>query len=266
MDENNWDLNGKVAIITGGARGLGYDMACALAAAGCNLILTSRFVHTLEAPVEHLKSTYQVNVLGIGLDHRHFDQVSDMAVKAMNFMGSIDILINNAGGGSGSGESDFFLRAPEEMADMINNNLLGAMYCCREIGKIMRKQGFGKIINIASIAGMVGRDRSMYRNNHKTEQTIDYAAAKAGVIGMTRDLAAYLAPFNICVNSISPGGFYSKNLPDGFVADYNKATALGRMGEYGRDIKGTILFLSSAASDYITGQNLVVDGGFTIWK
>jgi NAD(P)-dependent dehydrogenase (short-subunit alcohol dehydrogenase family) len=266
MDENFWDLNGKVAIITGGARGLGYDMACALASAGCNLILTSRFKNSLEEPVQHLKTKYNVEVMGLELDHRHFNQVSDMAEKAMAFKGSIDILINNAGGGSGSGESDFFLRSPEEMADMLSNNLLGAMYCCREIGKIMSKQNSGKIINIASIAGMVGRDRSMYRKNQKTEQTIDYAAAKAGIIGMTRDLAAYLAPYHICVNSISPGGFYSKNLPDGFVADYNKATALGRMGEYGRDIKGTILFLSSHASDYITGQNLVVDGGFTIWK
>ena len=98
------------------------------------------------------------------------------------------------------------------------------------------------------------------------EQPIDYAAAKAGVIGMTRDLAAFMAPYGVCVNCISPGGFKSGNLPEEFVKSYSDATALGRMGRMGHDIKGAALFLASPASDYITGHNLIVDGGFSIWK
>jgi NAD(P)-dependent dehydrogenase (short-subunit alcohol dehydrogenase family) len=96
------------------------------------------------------------------------------------------------------------------------------------------------------------------------QQPVDYAAAKAGVIGLTRDLAAFLAPYRIYVNSISPGGF-ERGQPAGFIRDYSERTALGRMGQDGIDIKGAVLFLASAASDYITGQNLVVDGGFSIW-
>jgi NAD(P)-dependent dehydrogenase (short-subunit alcohol dehydrogenase family) len=96
-------------------------------------------------------------------------------------------------------------------------------------------------------------------------QPVDYAAAKAGVIGATMDLAGYLGPMGVYVNSISPGGF-ERGQPHQFIRDYSDRTALGRMGRDGIDLKGAILFLSSPASDYVTGQNLTVDGGFTIWK
>ena len=129
----------------------------------------------------------------------------------------------------------------------------------------MTKQGHGKIINIASIAGVLGRDRRMYEKNGLAGQSIDYAAAKAGVIGMTRDMAAYLTPMGIYVNAISPGGF-NRDLPKGFVKSYCERTPLGRMGRDGIDLKGAILFLAAPASDYVTGQNLIVDGGFTIWQ
>ena len=129
----------------------------------------------------------------------------------------------------------------------------------------MAGQGHGKIINIASIAGIIGRDRRMYERNEMAGQPIDYAAAKAGVIGMTLDLAGLLSPNGVGVNAISPGGF-NRNLPEGFVHDYADRTPLGRMGRDGVDLKGAILFLASPASDYVTGHNLVVDGGFTSWQ
>jgi len=129
----------------------------------------------------------------------------------------------------------------------------------------MAQQHSGKIINVASVAGLVGRDRRMYDRNGMNQQPVDYAAAKAGVIGMTRDLAAVLAPYGVCVNSISPGGF-ERGQPEGFVRDYADRTPLGRMGRDGIDIKAAALFLASSASDYITGHNLVVDGGFSTWQ
>ena len=116
-----------------------------------------------------------------------------------------------------------------------------------------------------SIAGIIGRDRRMYERNNMAGQPIDYAAAKAGIIGMTKDLAAFLGPSGVCVNAISPGGF-NRNLPDGFVKDYCDRTPLHAMGRDGIDLKGPILFLASPASDYVTAQNLVVDGGFTVWQ
>ena len=106
----------------------------------------------------------------------------------------------------------------------------------------------------------------MYIKSNKNEQPIDYAAAKGGVISATRDLAGWLSPMGICVNSISPGGFDKGDLPEEFVRRYSDETPLGRMGIMGEDIKGAALLLASPAGDYITGHNLVVDGGFSIWK
>jgi NAD(P)-dependent dehydrogenase (short-subunit alcohol dehydrogenase family) len=129
----------------------------------------------------------------------------------------------------------------------------------------MAENRSGKIVNIASIAGLCGRDRRMYVDGKLKGQPVDYAAAKAGVIGMTMDLAGYLSPNGVYVNAISPGGF-ERGQPPEFIELYSRATPLGRMGRDGIDLKGAVLFLSSSASDYVTGQNLTVDGGFTMWK
>src|ERR1043166_468706 len=152
------------------------------------------------------------------------------------------------------------------MAEVISINLLGTLYCCREIGQVMARQGRGKIINVASVAGLVGRDRRMYERNQMLGQAVDYAGAKAGVIGTMRDVAALLAPKGVYVNCISPGGFARGHLPESFVKSYGDRTPLGHMGRDGVDLKGAALFLASPASDYVTGHNLVVDGGFSIWQ
>ena len=261
-----YNLKDKVALITGGSAGLGYDMACAFAAAGCHIIITSRTAGKPDETLRKISAEYGVDTLSLTMDQCYYEQVKEMVLQAHAWKGHIDILVNNSGGGSGASEGNFLKRAPEDIVNMITTNLTGALFCCREVGRIMADQGSGKIINIGSIAGLVGRDRTMYRKNNKMEQPVDYAAAKAGVIGMTRDLAAFMAPYGVCVNSISPGGFKSGNLPEGFVQSYSNATALGRMGQMGQDIKGAALFLASPASDYVTGHNLVVDGGFSIWK
>ena len=147
----------------------------------------------------------------------------------------------------------------------------------------MAQRGSGKIINLGSIAGLVGRDRSMYRRNNMNEQPVDYAAAKAGVIGMTRDLAAFLAPYGVYLtktvakelgsrgitcNAVAPGFVptdLTASVPEDLLQVAVERTPLGRMGRDGIDIKGAALFLASSASDYVTGENLVVDGGFSTW-
>ncbi len=259
-----FDLTDKVSLITGGARDLGFDAASVLAAAGSHVAITSRSLESAQKAAAELGRNYGVDALPLSLDQTEVQQVMDVAERAESWKSRIDVLVNNAGGGVGS-VGPLFERPPTDIAKMIETNLTGALYCCREVGRVMARQGTGKIINIASIAGMIGRDRRMYDRNDMSGQPIDYAAAKAGVIGMTRDLAGYLSPMGVFVNAISPGGF-NRELAEGFVRDYSNETAQGRMGRDGIDLKGAILFLATTASDYVTGVNLPVDGGFCIFK
>jgi len=260
-----FDLSEKVAVVTGGAKGLGFDAASVLCAAGCNVAITSRQLTEAKESARKLHDIYKAEILPLELDHTDFESVCNVVGRVHNWKGHIEIFVNNAGGGSGKGTCRLFERSPEAIADLIASNLTGVIYCCREVGKVMAEQKRGKIINIASMAALVGRDRRMYDRNNMAGQPVDYAAAKAGIIGLTRDLAGFLSPMGICVNAISPGGF-ERGQPQGFIRDYSDATPLGRMGRDGIDLKGAILFLASTASDYVTGQNLVVDGGFCIWK
>ncbi len=258
-------LEGKVAVVAGGSRHLGFDMAEILAEAGCDLAITSRKAKNAEEAAGKLREKHGREVLSQSLDVRDFAQVEAFAQRAFTWKGHVDVLVNNAGGNMSRSPAHLFARAPEDMVDLITTNLIGTLYCCKAFGKLMADQGHGKIINIASIAGLVGRDRRMYERNSMLGQPVDYAAAKAGVIGMTRDLAGLLSPLGVHVNAISPGGFGPRELPPGFVADYSERTPLGRMGRDGVDLKGAALFLASPASDYVTGHNLVVDGGFCLW-
>jgi NAD(P)-dependent dehydrogenase (short-subunit alcohol dehydrogenase family) len=259
-------LHGKVALVVGGAHHLGYDMADALAEAGSHLVITSRTLAAATKAAKVLSTAHGVEVLPLALDNRRHKDVAEAVGVAEHWKGQIDILINNAGGGSGPGPAHLFSRDPAEVEDLISVNLTGVLHCCQEVGRIMAAQRRGKIISIASVAALVGRDRRVYERNSLKGQAVDYAAAKAGILGMTRDLAGLLSPFGICVNAISPGGFEREDMPRGFVRDYSDRTPLGRMGRDGVDLKGAALFLASAASDYVTGHNLVVDGGFSLWR
>jgi gluconate 5-dehydrogenase len=261
-----FDLTEKVAVITGGARHLGYDMADVLAEAGCHVVITSRQLAHSESAGKKLKATRNRDVLPLALDVSKETQVREMAERAAAWKGRVDILINNSGGSPGPGP-DLFERRPEEIRELISVNLLGTMFCAQEIGRHMVKAGRGKIINIASIAAMLGRDRRMYHRLKMRGQPVDYTAAKAGIVGVTRDLAAVLSPQGVHVNCISPGGFSREGMDPEFIKAYSDRTPMGRMGREGSpDLRGAALFLASSASDYVTGQNLVVDGGFTIWQ
>jgi len=263
--EGAFNLKGKVAMVTAGGHGLGFDMASALADAGCDLILTSRTPEKAEAAAAELRSRYGVGTLVLSLDQRSAADVARCFREAREWKGRFDILVNNAGGGATGGATNFLERAPGDIEEMISVNLTGTIFCCQAAARIMAAQGAGKIINISSVAALVGRNRKLYQDTGIAEQAVDYAAAKAGLLGLTRDLAAFLSAFNVQVNAISPGGF-EKNQPQDFIDGYSALTMAGRMGTLGRDLKGAALFLASPASDYVTGQNLVVDGGFSILK
>lgn len=263
-----FSLQGKTAMVVGGAVRLGLDISSVLAAAGADVIITSRDQQRAEKTAAMLREKYPVATLALALDHTNPEMVGAVMNQAWKWKNEVDILINNAGGGGVAGGGDFVANSPANAQALIKNNLLGAINCCRTVAGLMITRKQGRIINIASIAGLIGRDRRMYQRHALAGQAVEYAAAKAGILGLTLDLAAYLGPHNITVNAISPGGMKGEesSLPDGFLADYANRTPLGRFGEYGRDIKGAVLFLASPAADYVTGHNLVVDGGFSRWQ
>jgi NAD(P)-dependent dehydrogenase (short-subunit alcohol dehydrogenase family) len=258
-----FDLKGKVFLIAGGAHNLGLDMAYALAEAGADGVVTSRKASSAEEAALDISESTGQTILGMPLDATKEDEVKNLFINVINRFDRVDILVNCVGGGNVSDNSTI----PEErnLSDwdlLVQTNLTSIFLLCKFGTAVMKKQGSGSIINIASIAGIIGRDRRVYPVEMPM-QSIDYAAAKAGVIGLTRDLAAYLGPDGVRVNAISPGGFERGQLKK-FIEAYSEKTPLRRMGRDGIDIKGAILFLSSEASAYVTGHNLVVDGGFTI--
>ena len=260
-------LDGRVAVVTGAYAWLGAEIASAFATAGADVVITSRDASRAESAAANLATSHPgVEALGVPLEVTDWESVESAFRSIHEWRGRIHVLVNNAGGGSGQTTGNIFDRPPEAIAAMINVNLTGAIWCCKAVAPYMRAAETGSIINIASIAGLVGRDRRLYAAAGINSQPADYAAAKAGITGVTRDLAAELGPFGIRVNAISPGGFDKGVLPENFVEGYAERTILGRWGTIGEDLGGAAIFLASDASSYVTGQNIVVDGGFSIFK
>jgi len=261
-----FDLSGKIAVVTGSAAGLGFDMARILAEGGCTVIITSRSAEKAQEAAARIQEETGSEAVGMSLDQKNYDSCDALMKSVIGKYGRIDILVNNAGGGSGAGECNFLLRDPSSIQNMIDTNLTGALFCSKAACTYMAEQKSGKIINLGSIAGIVGRDREMYRKVNKMEQPVEYAAAKGGVISFTRDLAAFMAPYGVTVNCISPGGFDKGELPENFIKAYSDLTPFRRMGRMDSDLLGAVVFLASNASSYVTGQNIVVDGGFSSCK
>lgn len=262
-----FDLRGRVFLVTGGARTLGRDMATALAEAGADGVVTSRHEAAADKAAREISSATGRRVLGLGLDVTDETAVAAALGRVGAEFGRLDILINNAGGGgAGPKAADARLETrPREAWEALQAvNVTATFLVCKHAVPLLRKQPGASVINIASIAGLVGRDRRVYPPG-MNPQSIDYAAAKGAVLAMTRDLAAYLGREGIRVNAISPGGF-ERGQPPEFVRAYSDRTPLGRMGRDGVDLKGAAVFLASDAAAYVTGHNLVVDGGFSIWQ
>ena len=197
----------------------------------------------------------------------HLDITNEQSVQlafqaVIERFGHLDVLVNNAGGHGPGSTGDLVGESFAAWEGFVNANLHGTFLVMREAAKLMVPRKKGSIINIASISSLIGRDRSIYADCEGMKNPIGYTAAKAGVIGLTVDAAALLGPDGIRVNAISPGGF-ERGQPPVFIQRYSDRTMLGRMGRTGIDLKGPVVFLASEASCYVTGHNLVVDGGFT---
>lgn len=261
-----FDLSGRVALVTGGSRNLGLDMAEALAEAGASVAITSRDKERALGIAQALADDTGARAVGVVMNVLEEDSVAVGFARVMDELGRLDILVCNAGGARLSGGTTTTEdRLAEDFDHVVRLNLRGTFLCCREAVRIMKPAEGGSIITIGSISGLVGRDRSVYLGSPEMVPNMtDYSAAKAGILGFTRDLAAEVGRYGVRVNSISPGGF-QRGQPEEFVRRYKERTMLGRMGKDGLDLKGAVVFLASDASGYVTGHNLVVDGGFTAW-
>jgi NAD(P)-dependent dehydrogenase (short-subunit alcohol dehydrogenase family) len=261
-----FDLSGKTALVTGGARTLGYDMALAFAEMGADVAITSRKLENAKASARKIVQATGRKTLGLALDVRDEEQVQATVERVLREFGKIDILVNNAGNVVSTPDNKPIERRPLEQWELtIGVNLKGAFLCTKHVVALaMKPARSGVIINLGSVAGMMGKDHRVYEGTPMGGVTIDYVAAKGGVISMTREMACWLAQYNIRANCISPGGFW-RNQPEPFPQQYSCLVPMGRMGEDGKEIKGAAVFLASEASSYVTGINLVVDGGATAW-
>jgi gluconate 5-dehydrogenase len=250
-----FDLTGKVALVTGGSRGLGKEIAEGLAEAGASLMLLARREQWLTPTITEFRER-GFNCDGSVCDVANPDQVQAVVDKTIETYGQIDILINNAGvtWGEPAEEVSF-----EKWKMVIDINLSGAFLFSQKVGREMLKRKSGNIINVASVAGIIGQ---MEDGQH----IVGYVAAKGGLIAMTRELAAKWAKRGIRVNGIAPGYFPSRMTEKVLEHAQSQIEAQAPMGRVGREgeLKGVAVFLASPASGYITGQTIVVDGGTTI--
>jgi NAD(P)-dependent dehydrogenase (short-subunit alcohol dehydrogenase family) len=249
-----FDLTGRVAIVTGGSRGLGLEMAEGLAEAGASLMLCARREQWLTPALDELRAR------GFRAEGRVCDVANAADVQAvvdatMAAFGRVDILINNAGISWGERPE---LMGVDKWQKVLDTNLTGAFMFAQATGREMLKARSGAILNIASVAGL----RSAVHGPHYAA----YVASKAGLMGLTRELAASWGPHGIRVNAIAPGFFHSRladpviELVEPAIRERNPIPRVGAAGE----LKGVAVFLASDASGYITGQTIVVDGGGTI--
>ncbi len=268
--KNVWELfslRNRIALITGGASGLGYDMALALAEAGADVVITSRDLMKAQRAAERISKETGRKILPLTLEITKENEVIRVVDSVLKQFEKIDILVNNAGNVKSAKETAALeVRALKDWKYTMDVNVTGSFLCTKHvIAKSMIPNRQGVIINIGSTAGIIGKDRRVYQGTEMGGATVDYSAAKGAVIAMTKDMAAYLAPYHIRVNCISPGGFYREGLPEKFCEAYRKTFMMGRQGEEGKELKGAVVFLASEASSFITAHNLVVDGGLTQW-
>jgi NAD(P)-dependent dehydrogenase (short-subunit alcohol dehydrogenase family) len=260
-----FDLSGQVALVTGTAMGIGREIAQGLLEAGAKVAFTSRKPDGAERAAHEMSALTGGETLAVVLDVRDEQSVASCFGLVRDRWGRLDVLVNNAGGAPPAENYHLWDRKLEDWRFVIETNLTGTFLCTQAAARLMMPQKHGSIINIASIAGLVGRDRRMYEGLNMRPNLVDYAASKAGILGFTRDAAAELGAYAIRVNAISPGGVFRDHDPE-FVRRYSEEVPLGRMAREGFDMKGAAVFLASEAAAYITGANLVVDGGFVNFK
>lgn len=248
-DMNVIDLKGKVAVITGSARGIGRSVAEKLAAAGANIVITDILEEVGEATAKEIANTYGVETMFVSGNVASSESMAELAKAVLDKFGQVDVLVNNAG----ITRDGLFMRMKEEDFDLVLNiNLKGAYNCTQAFFKSMIKKRSGSIINMASIVGIMGNAGQ-----------VNYSASKAGMIGMTKSLAREAGKRGIRVNAIAPG--YIRSEMTDVLSDDVKQSFMTNipMGDFGtpEDIANAVLFLASDMSTYITGQTLSVNGG-----
>ncbi|MCY9516821.1 SDR family oxidoreductase [Paenibacillus apiarius] len=250
-----FDLTGRTAIVTGGGRGLGAQIAQGLAEAGANLVLCSRNVETCEETVTRIQQDTGVSCAAMACDVRNPEDVRRVVEQTAATFGRIDILVNNSGASWGAPAVDMPLEAWNKVMDI---NVTGTFLMSQAVGRVMIEQNGGKIINIASIAGLSGTDP-------KWLDAVGYSASKGAVIAFTRDLAVKWGKHHININAIAPGFFPTKMTREILHQGGEQILSLTPLGRLGSDsdLKGSAVFLASDASNYMTGAVLTVDGGMS---
>lgn len=260
------NLRGQTAVVTGGAGGLANRFCETLCELGASLLLVDRDDAALRATAARLHGAYGVEVVPVTADLENADSLAEAMNFVLQHRARIDILVNGAAF-VGSSHLDGWVTPFETQSvatwrRALEVNLTAAFTLCQGLAPALRASGNGRIINIASIYGVTAPDFSLYDNLPGMGNPAAYAASKAGLVQLTKWLATALAP-DVRVNCLSPGGVFSGQ-PEEFVRRYTARTPLGRMADP-TDIAGVIAFLATDLSRYLTGQNIMVDGGWTIW-
>ena len=251
-----FELTGRTALVTGGSRGLGLEMALALGEAGANVAITARRAQWLEPAEQELRAR-GIDTLSMICDVADAAQAGASVAAVKTRFGAIDILVNNAGvSWAAPAES----MSPDKWQEVMSTNATGCFVMSQAAGREMIRAGGGSIINIASVAGLMGTAPEIL-------DAAGYSASKGAVLAFTLDLAVKWARHGIRVNALAPGFFdtrMSARVVEHAHAQIERLTPLGRIGAPG-ELGGVVVFLASAASSYITGQVLPVDGGMTCW-
>ena len=269
MTSSLFSLENKTALVTGALGLIGRQHCHALNDSGANVIVCDLD----EDKCIEFASELGPNAIGISADITEQDSVKQLCKESESVFGQIDILVNNAAindmfeSPALASEQSKFENYPIELwKRSIDVNITGMFNCCQVIGTGMASRNYGSIINIASTYGVVAPDQALYIDENGTQKfykSASYPVTKGAVISFTRFLAAYWGKNGVRVNTLSPGGV-ENHQDEFFILSYSKKTPLGRMAKPS-DYKGALIFLASDASSYMTGANLIVDGGFTIW-
>lgn len=262
-----FDLHGEVAVVTGGAGLLGTRMSEALAAHGASVAVLDRDGARAARAAQEIAPRSGSRVVGLQVDVGDRAQLRQARVRIERELGAATVLVNAAATKSAGFFEPFETFSSADWDEVFRTNVTGVMRSCQEFGVGMAARGQGSIVNILSIYGIAAPDQRIYEGSlyegHPINTPAVYSTSKAAVWGLTRYLATYWARSGIRVNAVTPGGVFSGQ-NDTFVKRYSERVPMGRMAT--RDeMSGAVAFLASNASSYVTGQNIIVDGGLTVW-